>query len=102
MKRKRIKVYIAGKISGLDYQDAVANFHLYANLARLEFGNDIFVVLPTSICPIHWGWWKCMLVCLKAMLSCDIAYFMPNWRDSKGARIEHFVAQLFGIKTIVK
>ncbi len=50
------------------------------------------VVNPVSLCSGSWSWKKCMKVCLAAMLKCDAVYLLPDWNDSKGAKIELEVA----------
>ena len=34
---------------------------------------------------------------LKAMLDCDGIYMLDNWKDSKGAKIEHDLCVYLGI-----
>jgi hypothetical protein len=29
---------------------------------------------------------------IAQMMTCDWAYFMPGWRESRGARLEHVLA----------
>lgn len=93
------KIYIAGRVSGIAYEEAFLNF------ARAEMywsckGYD--VVNPTRLCDKSWGWWRCMAVCLWNLLKCDGVYFMANWKYSRGARIEYQVAKLLNKDIFLK
>lgn len=97
---KRLKVYVAGKVSGLPREEVVANFARHAAYVRQAAGRKTNIVLPINLCSPDWSWWRCMRVCLRALRTCDAIYLMPNWKKSKGARIERLVAKWYGI-TIV-
>ena len=45
-------------------------------------------------------WFDYMKVDIKALLECDYVYMLPGWKKSNGARIEKFIAFIFGIKEI--
>lgn len=85
------KIYIAGRVSGIEYEEAFLNF-TKAEMYWSCKGYD--VVNPTKLCNKEWGWWRCMAVCLWNLFKCKYAYFMPNYVYSKGARIELFFAKL--------
>lgn len=38
----------------------------------------------------------CMAVCLWHLAGCSHVYFLDDWRQSRGARIEHCTARLLG------
>lgn len=84
------KIYIAGPVSGLPYDEAVRRFN--AAEAILSISN--IVVNPTKLCRAHWGWYRCMVVCLLHLLFCKEVYMLPGWEKSRGARIEHRMARL--------
>ena len=85
------KIYIAGRVSGIKYETAKKNFSKYERYWR---SRGYEVVNPIKLCKREWGWWRCMDVCLRHLLKCSYAYFMPNYVYSKGARIELFFAKL--------
>ena len=90
-----IKVFISGKVSDLPYAYAQERFNRVASLFQgWEVHN------PVKLCKPTWSWWRCMVVCLWHLMRCDTVVFMDNWRDSRGARIEHRVAKLLGKKII--
>jgi len=92
------KCYIAGKVSGMPYEKALRNFQSAEDkLKRLGF----HPINPTRLCRSHWGWHRCMIVCLWNLLWCGNITMLYNWRDSRGARIEYKVAKLLN-KRFVK
>ncbi len=91
------RVYIAGKISGLDYELVKVKF-TDANTLLLFLGYT--PVTPIFLCKAHWNWWRCMAVCLWNLAQCDYIFLLPDWNNSKGARIERKFARLFNIKEL--
>lgn len=89
---KNEKIYIAGKISG--ERDYKVLFR--AGVLRVlgyGFGAED-VVNPVELCPEGWPWWRCMVRCLWALKGCSFVAMLPNWKESRGARIEHWVAKV--------
>ena len=84
--RKRTKVFISGKISGIDYYVAYGKF---ANAERKLQQMGYATVNPMKICKKRWSWLRCMIKCLWAIVWCDKVYQLSDWRDSRGARIEY-------------
>jgi len=91
------KVYVAGKISGLDYELVKKKFTDAHNLL-LFLG--LSPVIPIFLCKADWNWWRCMAVCLWNLAQCDAIYLLPDWQNSRGARIERKFAKLLKIKEI--
>lgn len=84
------KVYIAGKISGdaeyrAKFRKAAAQFEL-AGTAILNPAT-----LPGNMDPGDY-----MALCLPMLLLADLVVFLPDWRESRGARIEHALAEYAG------
>ena len=84
--RKRTKVFISGQVSDLPYLVAYGNF---SNAERMLVSMGYEVVNPMKICKKHWSWVRCMIKCLWAIYFCDKIYQLPDWKDSRGARIEY-------------
>ena len=84
------KMYISGKITGLDYQEAFNSFEL----AEKEFLIKGWEVInPMKLKHQHdESWQNYMREDLKALLDCGCVYMLNNWEDSVGARIEHKLA----------
>lgn len=82
---KREKVYIAGKITGLDRNTVEFNFNRWKNRLIL-LGYE--VVSPIDIVDETTPWNEAMYICLFHLSKCDKVLFMDNWTQSKGASIE--------------
>ena len=89
------KIFISGKVSGLDIEEARAMFHFYDLFLLGEFPN-CSCVNPMEICHCDWSWLHCMPVCHWRMRKCDTVAFLPNWRNSRGSRIEYRFAKFLG------
>ena len=89
--RRRIKIFVSGKISGEDYYMAYRKFSdAEKHLESLGYK----VVNPMVLCKKHWSWLRCMAVCLWHLVGCKGIYQLPDWRLSRGARIEYRIAKL--------
>lgn len=84
--RKRIKVFISGKVSGIEYYVA---YQTFANADRQLSSMGYQVINPMKICRKNWSWVRCMIKCLWALYFCNKIYQLPNWEESRGARIEY-------------
>lgn len=84
------KIYIAGKITGLPWDEVVTKFKT-AQLAIEAIGfvaiNPIELVNNPNA-----GWKEAMLICLAEIKKCDGAYFLECSQNSRGAKIELEVA----------
>jgi hypothetical protein len=92
-----MKIYIAGKITGLVYEDALRTFaEAEALLKRL--GHE--PVNPMAKVSEQEGltWAEYMKQDIPFLLECDAIYLLPNWRDSKGARLEWYIAASLGMQ----
>ena len=101
------KVFISGKITGdpsytIKFESACITvsrpefFDRYGEPYLSEkYGYFGFVpVCPTDFCLLdlpmkEWPWCVCMAVCLWHLLGCSYVYFLRDWKESRGARIEH-------------
>lgn len=84
--RKQTKVFISGKVSGIEYYVA---YQTFANADRQLSSMGYQVINPMKICRKNWSWLRCMAKCLWAIMFCDKVYQLEDWKDSKGARIEY-------------
>jgi hypothetical protein len=85
-----MKLYIAGKITGdSGYR---LKFDRYASLQR-RAGN---IVLNPAILPAGLEHHECLHICLSMIDVADCVQFLQDWRESKGARIEHDYCQQNG------
>ena len=91
-----MKIYIAGKITGLPYEEANRLFSRADAYLKLK-GHE--VVNPMKL---HGGrtdltWRQYMITCIKHLVECDGLYLLPNWPMSKGAKIERRIAYDLGL-----
>ncbi len=92
------KIYISGKITGLTPDQAFSFFN-NAELYLTEKGYE--VINPITIPHEHDKTWESyMRNDLKALLDCDEIYMLNNWNESRGAIIEHDLANKLGLKII--
>ena len=89
------KIYIAGPMTGLPELNFPA-FH--AEAARLRaFGYE--VINPAEINPDkHMTWRECMRTDIAALVFCDAIQLLPGWENSKGATLEHHIAERLGLQ----
>jgi hypothetical protein len=91
------KVYIAGKISGMEEQA----FELFVEAEVRLIKKGYEVINPMKLPHKHdKSWTSYMKECLIELLQCDLIYTLPNWHESKGATIEMNLARELGIKII--
>lgn len=92
-----MKVYVAGKISGLPLDVARANFDKYEDILKAQ-GYE--VVNPMKITKFEAGkaWIDYMLECIAELRTCEAIFLQSNWMNSVGARAEHELALGMNLK----
>lgn len=92
-----MKIYISGKITGLEYSEAYSNFEKAENTV-LQTGNE--AINPMKLVPFNpsYDWGDYMKKDIELLFTCDAIYMQRNWFKSKGARIELAIAKEFYIK----
>lgn len=94
-------IYISGQITGLVLKEAKANFD-QAEALLLEKGykplNPLKVNPPLS----SKSWKEYMLEDIAQLFNCEGIFLLDNWQDSKGARIEQFIAQEMGMMILTE
>lgn len=105
------KCYIAGRVTGDPHYKAKFRFAVATVTSYYFFdrhGHKIAVlsgrwgfqaVNPTAISCLgitidRLPWILAMLFCIIKLASCSYAYFLNDWKQSRGARIEHRFARL--------
>jgi len=91
---ERKRIYIAGRVSGIDYDEALSAF---ADAAKAVEQRGDYPVNPTLYCDKEWDWQTCMRTVIPLLVTCDGVYMMKGWRQSKGAKLEHFIALKLGL-----
>jgi hypothetical protein len=96
-KEEMKKIYISGKITGIELQKAQEKFSRYESSLKV-MGFD--PVNPMTISPfkVDKTWEEYMKDCIRALCECEIIGMMPCWTSSRGARIEKELAEQIGLK----
>lgn len=90
-----MKIYISGKISGIE-DIAAEIFHQAAGHLQSK---GFHPVNPMAIPHDHDGsWHNYMKRDIQALCDCEAIFMLHNWTDSRGAIIEHSLAMLLGMK----
>lgn len=104
------KIYIAGKVTGLPIHEVTMKF----GSAQKELESKGFVAINPLEVVNDWqcDWQTAMKKCIKALIECDAIVLLPDWEESKGAKIERQLAEnlqieifnysKFGIEVMIK
>lgn len=93
-----MKIYISGKISGMDESEARKLFA--AAFIQLQDWNHE-PVDPMTLPHDHGRTWlEFMREDIKALMDCEAIYMLENWTESQGAKIELSLAASLGMKII--
>ena len=85
-----MKIYISGKVSGLDYADVRRTFQEAQDmLENLNF--EVVNPLKNGLNHTH-TWEEHIARDIELLLPCDAIYMLANWTDSVGSGIEHSIA----------
>lgn len=90
-----MKIYISGKISGTDLTETRKRFAAAAKVMK-RIGVEPINPLENGLSE-HDSWEAHMLKDIIDLLQCNAIYMLQGWQDSKGARIEHYIATEIGI-----
>jgi len=88
------KVYISGKISGIENLAVILFEKAESDLKNRGFDP----INPMKLNHEHDKSWRSyMREDIKALCGCEVIYMLLNWTDSKGAIIEHTIAMYLGL-----
>jgi hypothetical protein len=100
---KREKVYISGKISGLDFDEACRRFgEAEKHLQKLGYRTSNPTKMTLCVWLAQHGHYRLCLILQLALLciSCQCIYLLDGWHTSDGARAERAVARVMGITAL--
>ncbi|MDR0618298.1 MAG: DUF4406 domain-containing protein [Bacteroidales bacterium] len=99
MKTKNIQ--LVGRISGDDdyaVKFAITERRIYDAYRATTILN---VINPVTICNYNWSWYRCVAKCLWSLIfRAHAVAVLPDFKESRGAKIELAVAILLGKKII--
>lgn len=89
------KIYISGKITGDD------NFkQKFEKASSLLTGWEKHEILNPCELPVQENWAEYMIMDIKELFKCSHIFMLQDWKESKGARIEHAIALETGLTII--
>lgn len=93
-----MKGYISDQITGLTYEEARANFEA-AELLLTAIGIEPVNPMKNGL-PYDADWKQHMVRDIELLMDCDIILMGERWRESKGARIEKYIAEEMGLTVV--
>lgn len=93
-----MKVYISGKISGLDFDEVKAKFAEAEDFLN-EIGIEAVNPLKNGL-SVDNAWIKHLCKDIEILNDCDCIYLMEGWQESVGACIEYDFAMRTGKKIL--
>lgn len=96
---KKGRVYISGKISGLDYNHVLLKFEAH-EAALKSVGFDPINPLKNGLSPSA-SWKEHMRADIALLKTCDYIYLQADFTNSRGAMIELFLAIRWGKEIIM-
>lgn len=100
---KREKVYISGKISGLDFDEACRRFgEAEKHLQKLGYRTSNPTKMTLCVWLAQHGHYRlCLWIQMLWMsATCQCIYLLDGWHTSDGARAERAVARVMGITAL--
>lgn len=90
-----MKIYISGKISGTNLTETRKRFASVAK-AMKRLGYEPVNPLENGLS--EYDTWEAQIAKdIADLLQCKAIYMLQGWQDSKGARIEHYIATEIGM-----
>lgn len=93
-------VYLGGKVTGLTPSEYHTNFDKYKEWLQTKIPDEYQIIVPVDLCNDNWSWFKCMDICVEILKKCICLYLMPDWKDSKGAVCEKYIAEALGLRVV--
>ena len=90
-----MKIYISGKITDTDIEQTREKFRAACDFLR-EMGQDPINPLENGL-PFDSPWEQHILRDIELLMGCGGIFLLPDWVESRGARIEHAVAKEMGL-----
>ena len=96
-----MKVYISGKMTGLTDDEIYNTFNAVAKRCEAP-GREI--INPAHYMKFYrelgYNYNQIMKHDIEMLMACDVIVMLPNWKESKGAQVEHYVADACGLQIL--
>lgn len=89
-----MRVFISGRVTGLPWADAQANFN---RGVRLCDANNLTCVNPMLLVPAGTSHKEAMRICINELLECDAILLLADNKFSEGSQIEEALARYCGL-----
>jgi hypothetical protein len=98
---KTMKIYISGKISGLDKELAFSSFEKAENILSEMFPDAELINPMKKVSENENKTWKdYMIEDIALLFDCSHILMLDNWGDSRGAKLELVIAQELGLQVL--
>lgn len=88
-------IYISGQVTGLPPAQVAQKFK---DAEMFLVGKGHTTISPTKIVPANVpSWEEAMRICINAITRADAVYALPCWENSRGARLELYIAKQLGL-----
>lgn len=88
-----MKIYISGKITGdPDYKQKFKGAEVFLK----NFGFEVKNPADIETTGKPWIWY--IKQDIVALMDCDAIFLLKDWKRSKGAKLEHYIAKKMGMR----
>jgi hypothetical protein len=95
-----LKYYLSGSITHQpNFKEYFANYeaelHRKGRVAAKDIFNPAAIDFPQDV-----KWETCMRFDIKVLMDCDCLVLLPNWRFSRGVKVEIDLCRKLGIRVV--
>lgn len=91
------RIYVAGPMTGLPDFNYPAFHDAAARLRKRGWHVENPADNPAPHVDAECNWTAYMRMGVSQLMTCSAIYLLPGWQQSKGASLEHFIAQRMGL-----
>jgi hypothetical protein len=97
-----MKIYIAGKITGLVYEDALRTFNEAEEMLKQQGFEPVNPMRENGLDGdgVEYPWADYMRRDIPHLLACEAIFLLDTWPHSRGARLERYIAKELGLRIV--